>query len=497
MDEESSKFAVMNDLFDVETFNRWFDQSSKLKQVLDSKRLVTAQELGQDVFDALYKYTPEVRKPEEIDPAYLFNRSLMEKAMGTQEYEQLRSMTMLQEAESALATTTISENLMKDLPEEDRKAVNDYARAQENLAQAASQLQTLSQQAQLPSNLQQYQAKLQKQLPKLQKAAAQAQAAFDAAGANPQVRAAVRAAINQALQEMNLVNDFAGGWGLGPGQLQKVPVQERLALMQRIQRSKKIHELVKLMGRFKRLAFQRRYTRATTEPNEVVDVTVGDDLARVLPSEVVKLTDEVREDEFYAKYVQRELLVYELKGRESFGRGPIIFCLDNSGSMQDGAGGITREMWAKAVFLAMAEIALKDKRTIEAMNFGSHGELHKYVVEPGGLPQERLKSLMDVAEEFFGGGTDFERPLGEALDDVDKAAFRKADVVMVTDGLADFSEDFLKKFKKVKEKKEFRLHSVIIGGTDESLEKLSDSVHHLHDLLSEGDQVAGDLFEAV
>jgi len=61
-------------------------------------------------------------------------------------------MTMLQEAESALATTTIAESLIKDLPEEDRKAVNDYAKAQSNLQQAMSQLQTLSQQAKLPSN---------------------------------------------------------------------------------------------------------------------------------------------------------------------------------------------------------------------------------------------------------------------------------------------------------------------------------------------------------
>ncbi len=294
MDEESSKFAVVNDLFDVGTFNRWFDESRKLQQTLDPKRLATAKELGQDVFDALYKYTPEVRKPDDIDPAYRFNRSLIEKAMGTQEYEQLRSMTMLQEAESALATTTIAENLMKDLPEEDRKAVNDYAKAQSNLQQAMSQLQTLSQQAKLPSNLQKYQAQLQKQLPKLQQAAQQAQAGFNAACANPQVRAALRSAVGQALQEMNLANDFAGGWGLGPGQLQKIPVQDRLTLMRRIQGSAKIRELTKLMGRFKRLAFQRRYTRPTTEPNEVVDVTVGDDLARVLPSEVVKLTDEIR-----------------------------------------------------------------------------------------------------------------------------------------------------------------------------------------------------------
>ncbi len=294
-----------------------------------------------------------------------------------------------------------------------------------------------------------------------------------------------------------MVNDFAGGWGMEPGSLTKLPSKDRLELMRRIQRSVKVRELNKLMGRFRRLAFQRRYTRVTTEPSEVVDIKVGDDLARVVPTELVSFTNPEREDQFYAKYVQGGLLMYEMKGRETFGRGPIIICIDNSGSMAAGVGGVTAEMWAKAMGLAMAEIALKDRRTIEFINFSSRTEVSKTVVEHTLPPQERLNRLIKVAEEFFNGGTDFERPLDEAVQDIEKQEFRKADVIMVTDGIADFSDGFLKRFRKVKEEKQFRLHSVIIGGTSEALEKVSDEVHKLYNLLAQGDAVAGDLFEAV
>ena len=496
--DEFHKFNVVNDPFDVAAFRRVFDDSPKLQETLDPKALATALELGQDVFDSCYKYVPKLREEGEVDPAYHFNRALLEKAMGTSEYARLRSVTQQQPMESAVATEVIAEELIKNLPEEDRQAVNDYAKTSADLSNALSKLKALEEIPKRPPKLQKALNGLKQQVPGLQQALQQATPGFQAACQNPAVKAAIRGAVNTALQELVLANDFAGGWGMEAGQMSKVPAKERMELMRHIVRSPKIRELNKLMGRLKRLAFQKRYTRVTTEPQEVVDVTVGDDLARVLPTELVALTIPEREDEFYAKYVQKRLLCYEMKGRETFGRGPIIICVDNSGSMSVGDGGITREMWAKALGLAMAEIALKDKRTIEIVNFGGNrNEIQKVVVEHTLPPAERIRRLIEAAETFFGGGTDFEAPLGEALDDVEKSEFRKADVVFVTDGIADFSEAFEKRFKALKEKKGFRLHAVVIGGTDEALQKVADTCQSLYDLLYDGDRVAGNLFEAV
>ena len=491
------KYTVTCDPFDIRAFRDVFKESEKLQETLDPKRLATAVELGQDVFDSLYKYVPQLKANQEVDPAYEFNRSLIEKAMGTQEYQRLRSVTQLHDTESAIATEVISEELLKSLPEEDRQAVNDYAQKSGNLQNALDKLRALEAMKKLSPKNQKAQAGLQQQMPGLQQAVQQAQKAFNAACQNPALKAAFRQAVNAALGELTLAGDFAGGWGLDPGQLSKVPAKERMELMKLIVRSTKIKELSKLLGRFKRLAFQKRYTRPTMEPTEVVDVTIGDDLAHILPSELALLGSPMLRGLFYKKYVEKDLLQYELRGRETFGRGPIIILIDNSGSMGAGIEDVTREMWAKAMGLAMAEIALKDKRTIEFINFGSRGEIHKVVIEHTLPPAERVRRMIEAAETNFGGGTDFERPLQEAVDDVDRQAFKKADVIMVTDGQCDVSEEFEERFKEVKEKKAFRLHSVIIGGTDETLVRLSDTVHNLYDLLSQGDAVAGNLFESV
>lgn len=497
MDENWSRYNINCDPFDVRAFEGVLDESRKLRQTLDPKRLVTAPQLGQDVFSSLYKYVPKLRDPAEVAPEYQFNRGLIEKAMGTQEYARLRAMTQLQETESALATEIISSELLQQLPEEDRQAVNDYAKAEGKLNDALDKLKALEELKKVPPKLAKFGAALQKKVPGLQQAVQQAQAGFQQACSNPSTMAALRAAMGAAGQELEMVNDFAGGWGMGPGQLTKLPSKDRMELMRRVQQSAKIRELNKLMGRFRRLAFQKRYTRVTVEPSEVVDITMGNDLSKVVPSELAALADPELEDLFFYKYAQARLMQYEMKGRETFGRGPIIICIDNSGSMAAGVGGITAEMWAKAMGLAMAEIALRDKRTIEFINFSSREEISKTVIEHTLAPAERLNRMVKVAEEFFNGGTDFERPLEESVRDIEKQQFKKADVIMVTDGIADFSEGFLKYFKKVKEEKQFRLHSVIIGGTAESLEKVSDEVHKLYDLLSQGDAVAGNIFESV
>ena len=102
-----------------------------------------------------------------------------------------------------------------------------------------------------------------------------------------------------------------------------------------------------------------------------------------------------------------------------------------------------------------------------------------------------------IAEEFYGGGTDFETPLSEAMDDVRTAQFKKADIVMVTDGICETSEAFEKEFHDLKEKTGVRLHTVVIGEHSESLERLSDTYSPLYDLLSQGDAAAGKLFESV
>src|SRR5439155_46488 len=81
--------------------------------------------------------------------------------------------------------------------------------------------------------------------------------------------------------------------------------------------------------------------------------------ARALAAELANFAMREREDLFYSKVVQHQLLTYELGQRYERPR-PVYLCLDNSGSMSG-----EKEVWAKASALALAHMALQHGRSVE------------------------------------------------------------------------------------------------------------------------------------
>lgn len=492
--EKKTKHTILSDPFDIQAFDGIMEESTKLQNQLEESKLKTVRHLAQDVFSSVYKYLPTLKDEEEIQYGYLFNRSLMEKAMETKEWERLRAMTKLHDVESAIATEVILMVVLENISDEDIENVNDYHDASNACQKAQKQIDELGEipQDQQTPQMKQAKKKLQNQLPKLQGDLKDTRAGMDQACQNPAMRSAMRQALGKAQENLDEANEFFSGWGLNPGELHRVPPQERIKLMRMLIDNEKIKKLVKILGRFKRLALQKRQTRVTREPSEVMGIEQGGDISRVLPSELLDLVDEKRKILFFKKLLGKELLQYKLEGKEKIGRGPIIVLVDTSGSMYG-----DREIWAKGVALAMADIALRDKRNIEVICFASRTELAKFVIEKDIDPVDRINRLVEIATYNFGGGTDFEEPLEMAIADIDTQEFKKADIVMVTDGECDFSDEFLTYYNEVKKKKDFRMHTVLVGCSSYSLKKVSDDIHELWDILKEGERVAGELFEVV
>jgi uncharacterized protein with von Willebrand factor type A (vWA) domain len=92
--------------------------------------------------------------------------------------------------------------------------------------------------------------------------------------------------------------------------------------------------VAELYGRMdKHIRFERA-KRVVGGQDEIVDITLGDDLRRVVSSELALLSDPETEDLFYAEYIAAELPIYTMVGEEHAGRGPIVLVVDESGSMQ-------------------------------------------------------------------------------------------------------------------------------------------------------------------
>ena len=125
-------------------------------------------------------------------------------------------------------------------------------------------------------------------------------------------------------------------------------------------------------------------------------------------------------------FVSGYFRLYEIEGKQKKGKGPIVTCIDSSGSM-DG----TPEIWAKAVALTLLEIAKEQKRDFFCIHFSSGyrgNNLHTNSF-PKDAPFE-IEQLIDMAEYFEAGGTEIEPPLDLSREKIGtETNYEKADII--------------------------------------------------------------------
>jgi hypothetical protein len=200
----------------------------------------------------------------------------------------------------------------------------------------------------------------------------QGQAAVEAAQGYAQsvddsaLRQALRASVeagHAAAAELDCAVGAFSGWQPGASGL-GVDIEAKARLAERIRQSPKLQQLARAAGRMRRLALAKQQSPSKHAREEVADVELGSDLARVLPTELVKLTDPLLSLDFARRFVEGTLMQYRLQGRETLGRGPLIVLLDDSGSMEG-----DRELWAKAVTLGLVQVAAFQRRRCRIVHF--------------------------------------------------------------------------------------------------------------------------------
>ena len=193
-----------------------------------------------------------------------------------------------------------------------------------------------------------------------------------------------------------------------------------------LRKDSRLREIALLAGRMKRIAAGKRRDRVRHGADEITDVEQGDSLARALPSELARLRHPRRRLDFLRSLLERQVLQYQLVSTETLGRGPLVFLLDKSGSMEG-----VKDVWATAFSLALLEHASAERRPFAVVHFNGCVSFEA-VVRPGEeLPREALFVSCD-------GGTDIGRALERGLELADDPKLRRrADVVLVTDGESD------------------------------------------------------------
>ncbi|MCB1712341.1 MAG: hypothetical protein KDH96_07665 [Candidatus Riesia sp.] len=280
-----------------------------------------------------------------------------------------------------------------------------------------------------------------------------------------QVRLVARKACKNAIQQIQKGLENFATWGSDPDKPIQLDLQKSIELAQTLRNSPKLKQISEIAGRLKSTALQKRSTKAAKLPEEIIDIEIGNNLNQVLPSEFLSPL-------FYKNYIEQTLMQRKLQSTTKLAKGPVIFCLDESGSMKG-----DKEIWSKAYFMGFQTLAAKDKRDLAYISFGvsvTHSQVFpKAEIDPIYLTQ--------MLSEFAGhGGTDFDQPLEKSLELL-KNSLPKADIVFVTDGVSNISQSVKEKLAKAKSEKGLHLYVVLINDQDTTVfDDLADLIVYLN-----------------
>jgi len=490
--------ALQHDAYDVQEFDCAVETYQRLAVAVNraGEELSTAPALIRDLFWSFHKRAPRINESVTLKPAFAVNRQILEEIMSAAEWRQLREAGSINDSMiSAIATIGACERAIDALDRDSRNRINRLAAANdaaEKLFGRADILDELASQAtaQQVEHLRKRAARSRAAARRQERAAAEIEESLDTDDdeRDRAIRLAARRGMAEALEEaeaiQNAIAAFGGGYSTsdgGGGMPREMTAQEKIELAMRVMRSPRLKLIAEMCGRFTRIAMSVQKSRVNHPPSEITSITIGNDLAHLLPGEVALLGDPDLEDLFYLKFAERRLLQYELEGRESEGRGPIILALDESGSMSETLGGVVKEAWGKSVMLGLLAIARRQKRDLAVIHFSGPNQLRTSVFPKG---ESSPLNLIDEVEFFFGGGTVFDRWMEEAARLEDQDRFDCADVIVISDGIAFISKRAETEWWKRRAERKMRCYGILIG-TDhgaEALGRISDAVMTLDDL---------------
>jgi len=465
---------VKIDSYDKEAFENLSKASAEFQQLVNSKDSPTWPALLRDIWASYYKVAPELLPQEQINPAYKMNRAWVEKMMEDPNTQQTRVNSMMDELVAGLATVEAGRQLAREI--KDRPKVKETV----DKADQAAHNQRKADEARA-EGLEDLARNLEQQANQLM-----AEVEQDIKNNCRDIRRAIRSSLEKGREGAEKVVTAMGGWGIKPGDLTTVPLDQRISLTRRMAHNSRLKMLADLVGKMRNLARAKQKEKIKRDRDETHGITLGSDLSHILPVELAAIKNPLRKKDFYRRYTEKQLLQYELKVKEKQGRGPIICAVDISGSM----GGQPLD-WATAVALALVDTAARQKRQSAVIFFDTQV---KKVIEfkPG---ERDLNKYADMASTGAAGGTAFDPPLNWATDKITDIAFKRADVVMVTDGLCYLDNGFLDAFKAKKEALKFNCWTVLIGSDPGGeLKKWSDRVWAVNRL---DEETAGEIFQEV
>ncbi|WP_422449082.1 MULTISPECIES: VWA domain-containing protein [unclassified Endozoicomonas] len=241
-----------------------------------------------------------------------------------------------------------------------------------------------------------------------------------------------------------------------------------------------VKDLCDLLGKLRQISRSEKIEMAKTvvslpvfipdvsSREEIIGIKLGKDIEHALPSELALLSDPETAILFDLKYVESRLMCFEMEGfqadikdteveqeqqvSEEDKMGPVVICVDTSGSMHGHP-----ETIAKAVTLYLTTMAKQQNRNCYLINFSTG-------IETLDLSEGyTLKKLLSFLQKSFYGGTDVAPAIQHGLGIMLKDDYQNADMLIISDFvMASLPDEMLEAVEHQRESGN-RFYSLCIG----------------------------------
>lgn len=209
---------------------------------------------------------------------------------------------------------------------------------------------------------------------------------------------------------------------------------------------------------------------------QITGVNYSNDISAVLPSELALLKNPLTKPLFVKKFAEKQLFSFkyenfspieteetenqEVDNVSENEKGPIIICVDTSGSMHG-----KPETIAKTIVFALTKIALREKRKCYLISFSTDIQTLDLSNFKGG---NGIELLTDFLRLSFNGGTDAMPALKHAVDLLKINDWKNADVLMVSDFVMPIVDKKIVSQIEDCKNNDINFYSLLIGKTGNS-----------------------------
>ena len=252
-----------------------------------------------------------------------------------------------------------------------------------------------------------------------------------------------------------------------------------------LSKDESLQELAEMLGKqnraqstfekelYEKIVIKNEFHPQPAYRGQIMGIRFSNDISSVILSELALLKNNATRKLFELKFAQKQLLSFRYETlvateKESIEhewksvekkepQGPVIVCVDTSGSMSG-----QPESIAKTITFALSKIAIEEKRKCFLISFSTGIS----VLNLSDFKEDNaLENLVSFLKMSFNGGTDAEPALRHSLKMLAEKEWKNADVLMISDFVMGNISEELRNQIEAEKAKNTCFYSLVIGNS--------------------------------